>query len=117
MGPARIAKLVPWLCVAVALWLVLVPVGALIYTAVTADAVLGDSTLTLDNFVEAYSGWHILRLFGNSLVYAIGTAAVTLIMGGTVAWVVERTDAPGGALCTSARVGRRPNFARNAWHS
>jgi len=94
----RIARLVPWICVAVALWLVIVPVGALLYTAFTADAVLGDATPTLDNFTDAYSGWYILRLFGNSLVYAVGTAAVTLLMGGIVAWVVERTDAPGGAL-------------------
>src|SRR5262249_57297038 len=94
----RIARLVPWICVAIAFWLVIVPVGALLYTAFTADAVLGDATPTLDNFADAYSGWHILRLCGNSLVYAVGTAAVTLLMGGIVAWVVERTDAPGGAL-------------------
>jgi iron(III) transport system permease protein len=97
-SPLRIARLVPSICVAIAAWLVIVPVGALLYTAFTADAVLGDATLTLDNFADAYSGWHILRLFGNSLVYAVGTAAVTLVMGGIVAWVVERTDAPGGAL-------------------
>ena len=94
----RFTKLVPWICVAVALWLVIVPVGALIYTAFTADAVLGDTTLTLDNVVDAYSGWHILRLFGNSLIFAAGTAVLTLVMGGLVAWVVERTDAPGGTL-------------------
>ena len=42
---------------------------------------------------------HILKLFGNSLVYAIGTAAVvTFVIGGFVAWAVERTDAPGGQL-------------------
>jgi iron(III) transport system permease protein len=94
----RLAKLTPFACVLAAVWLVIVPLGALLYTAFTADAILGDSTLTLDNFSDAYSGWHILRLFGNSLVYAAGTAIVTLVMGGSVAWVVERTDAPGGAL-------------------
>ncbi len=40
----------------------------------------------------------ILRLFANSLVYAFGTAAVTFVIGGFVAWAVERTDAPGGML-------------------
>src|SRR5205823_14127176 len=29
---------------------------------------------------------------------SVSTAVLTLIMGGLVAWVVERTDAPGGAL-------------------
>ena len=31
-------------------------------------------------------------------MFALGTALVTLVMGGLVAWVVERTDAPGGSL-------------------
>jgi iron(III) transport system permease protein len=94
----RLAKLTPLICVLIAIWLVIVPLGALLYTAFTEDAILGNTTATLENFVEAYSGWHILRLLGNSLVYAAGTAALTLLMGGIVAWVVERTDAPCGAL-------------------
>src|SRR5439155_12632191 len=32
------------------------------------------------------------------LVFAVGTALTTLVMGALVAWVVERTDAPGGNL-------------------
>jgi iron(III) transport system permease protein len=84
----RMAKLIPILCVLVAVWLVIVPLAALLFTAFTADAILGDGTATLQNFVEAYSGWHIARLLGNSLIYASGTAVVTLLMGGAVAWVV-----------------------------
>lgn len=85
-------------CVGVAGWLVIVPLSALLFTAFTEDTSFGPGAFTLDNFVQAYSSWHILRLFWNSLIYAIGTALVTLVMGGVVAWVVERTDAPGGAL-------------------
>ncbi len=84
--------------VAVAAWLVLVPVAALLATAFTEDTGLGFGAFTLDNFVEAYSDSHILRLIGNSLIYAAGTAAVTFLIGGFVAWAVERTDTPGGAL-------------------
>jgi iron(III) transport system permease protein len=40
----------------------------------------------------------MLRLVGNSLVYAAGTAALTFVIGGLVAWAVERTDAPGAVL-------------------
>ncbi len=86
------------LCVAVGVWLVLVPVAALLFTAFTEDTGLGFGAFTLDNFVEAYASERILRLIGNSLVYAAGTAALTFVIGGFVAWVVERTDAPGGAL-------------------
>jgi iron(III) transport system permease protein len=85
-------------CVVIGAWLVLVPVAALFLTAFTEDTGMGFGAATLDNFVEAYADSHILRLFGNSLVYAIGTAIVTFVIGGFVAWAVERTDAPGGQL-------------------
>jgi iron(III) transport system permease protein len=85
-------------CVAVAVWFVFVPLCALLYNAFTEDTGFGPGAFSLDNFVEAYSSWHILRLFWNSLVFAAGTAVTTFIMGALVAWVVERTDAPGGAL-------------------
>jgi iron(III) transport system permease protein len=85
-------------CVIVAGWLVFVPLAALFYTAFTEDTGFGPGPASLQNFVEAYSSWHIVRLFGNSLIFAAGTALLTLIMGGLVAWAVERTDAPGGSL-------------------
>jgi iron(III) transport system permease protein len=86
------------ICVAIGAWLVLVPVAALLLTAFTEDTGLGFGAFTLDNFVDAYSSARILRLIGNSLIYAAGTAALTFLIGGFVAWTVERTDAPGGAL-------------------
>ncbi len=85
-------------CVILAGWLVFVPLAALFYTAFTEDTGFGSGPWSLVNFVEAYSGWHILRLLGNSVIFAGGTALVTLLMGGLVAWVVERTDAPGASL-------------------
>jgi iron(III) transport system permease protein len=85
-------------CSAVGIWLVFVPVAGLLYTAFTEDTGLGPGAFTLDNFVEAYSSARILPLIGNSLVYAAGTALVTFLIGGFVAWAVERTDAPGGML-------------------
>jgi iron(III) transport system permease protein len=85
-------------CVAIGLWLVLVPLAGLLLTAFTEDTGLGFGAFTLDNFVEAYGSTRIFRLMGNSVVYAAGTAAVTFIIGGFVAWAVERTDAPGGKL-------------------
>ena len=85
-------------CVVVGAWLVLVPVAALLVTAFTEDTGLGFGAFTIDNFVEAYSSTRILRLFANSLIYALGTALVTFVIGTFVAWAVERTDAPGRTL-------------------
>ncbi len=86
-----------WLagCAAVCAWFVLVPLGALFYTAFTEDTGFGPGAFTLANFTEAFGHWSILRLFGNSLVFASGAAILTFAMGGAVAAVVERTDAPG----------------------
>jgi iron(III) transport system permease protein len=85
-------------CVVVAVWFVAVPLSALVYNAFTEDTGFGPGAFSLDNFVEAYSSWHILRLFRNSLIFAVATALTTFIMGALVAWVVERTDAPGATL-------------------
>jgi iron(III) transport system permease protein len=85
-------------CVLAAVWFVFVPLTALVYNAFTEDTGFGPGAFSLDNFVEAYSSWHILRLFRNSLIFAAATALTTFVMGALVAWVVERTDAPGGAL-------------------
>lgn len=85
-------------CVAITAWLVFVPLSALLFTAFTEDNIYGFGPATFDNFVQAYSSFHIVRLFANSLIFACGTAAVALVMGGFVAWVVERTDAPGSEL-------------------
>jgi iron(III) transport system permease protein len=85
-------------CVLVAAWLVFVPLAALLFTAFTEDTGFGPGAFTLQNVLEAYSDPHVLKLFGNSLVFATGTALLTLLMGAMVAFVVERTDAPGGGL-------------------
>ena len=86
-----------WLigCTIVCAWFVFVPVGALFYTAFTEDTGFGPGPFSLQNFVEAYGHWSILKLFGNSLIFAGGTAVITFLLGGVVAFVVERTDVPG----------------------
>jgi iron(III) transport system permease protein len=94
----RPATLVLVACVAIALWLVAVPVSALFYNAFTEDTGFGPGAFSLENFVEAYSSWQILGLFRNSFVFALGTAVTTFALGGLVSWAVERTDAPGAAL-------------------
>jgi iron(III) transport system permease protein len=95
---ATLPKLMLLACVVVVAWLVLVPLSALLYNAFTEDTGFGPGGFSLDNFVEAYSSWHILGLLWNSVVFAVGTALTTFVMGALVAWVVERTDAPGGSL-------------------
>jgi iron(III) transport system permease protein len=82
-------------CALIAAWLVLVPLAALFYTAFAEDTPYGPGAFTLQNFVDALSSRYIGDLFATSLIFATGTAVVTFALGTAVAWVVERTDAPG----------------------
>jgi iron(III) transport system permease protein len=95
---ASVATIALVASVALAVWLVLVPVAGLIYNAFTEDTGFGPGAFSLENFAEAYSSWHIVRLLRNSLIFAITSAALTFLLGAGIAWVVERTDAPGGSL-------------------
>ena len=94
---ARVTPATIWLvvCAIICGWFVIVPVGALFFTAFTEDTGFGPGPFSLSNFVEAYGHWSILKVFANTLIFAGGTAVLTFLMGGAVAFVVERTDAPG----------------------
>src|SRR4029077_14069979 len=111
---ASVANLVLIACVAIAVWLVFVPVAALIYNAFTEDTGFGPGAFSFANFAEAYSGWHIARLLRNSLIFAGASAVLTLLMGAAVAWVVERTDAPGGSVFHTSRCWHSP-FPACSW--
>lgn len=81
------------LCLAAVAWLVFVPLAALLYVGFTESTSFGPGGFTLANFAEAYGGRHIARLFANSLIYAVGSGALSFVLGAAAAWVVERTDA------------------------
>ncbi len=49
---------------------------------------------TLQNYADAYGNARIVRLFFNSLVYALGVALLALTLGTGAAWIVERTNTP-----------------------
>lgn len=83
------------LCAVLVSWLVFVPVGALLYTSFAEDTPLGPGDFTMQNFVDVLTSPHLGELFASTMIFAIGAAALTFLMGAFVAWVVERTDAPG----------------------
>ena len=85
-------------CLLAAAWFVVVPLAGLFVTAFTEDTGVGPGALTLENFTEAYTHTHAFSLLANSAIYGGGSALLTLVMGGFVAWLVERTDAPGRPL-------------------
>ena len=81
--------------VALAAWLVLVPLVFLLWQSfLTPQTATVPARFTLDNFRTAYLSGETLRLFFNSVAFAIGAAVVSLSLGTALAWMNERTNTP-----------------------
>jgi len=87
------------LCVALIAWLTLVPFVFLVWESfLTPETASKAAQFTLDNYRVAYSSTETLRLFSNSLLFALGTSALSFTIGTGFAWINERTDTPFKAL-------------------
>lgn len=74
--------------------------------------------LTLANFIEAYSDPATYDVLVNTLLFSVGTVAVTLVLAVPLVWLVTRTDLPWkGAVYVLMTVGILiPVFLRTiAW--
>jgi iron(III) transport system permease protein len=81
--------------IALAAWLALVPVAFLLWQSfLTPETASAPAELTFQNYATAYLSTETLRLFGNSVAFGIGSAAVAFVSGTFFAWVNERTDTP-----------------------
>src|SRR5579863_5338448 len=80
-------------------WLVLVPLIFMVWQSVLSpQTAVTAARFTLDNYRAAYASADTARLFANSLQFALGSAALAFVSGGTLAWINERTDTPFKAL-------------------
>ena len=79
-------------------WLVLVPLAVLIVSAFKPTGLLRDPGFTLAHIIDTYSSAQFWSLVAATLQFAIGSTAVALVLGGTLAWLTERTDLPAPAL-------------------
>jgi iron(III) transport system permease protein len=85
--------------VVVAMFLVLVPLGTLLWGSFRTDVLgLPGETYTLHNFVEAYTDRRSYAAIGNSFVYAAGSTVISMVIATVMAWAVERTNMPGRKL-------------------
>ena len=75
--------------------LVLPPVGMLLRGSVLLAAPDGSvAGWTLGHFSQLFASEALLVSTANSLIFAAAATLVSLLFGGVLAWVVERTDAP-----------------------
>ncbi|MEW6673576.1 MAG: iron ABC transporter permease [Thermodesulfobacteriota bacterium] len=82
--------------------LVLVPMGMLIYSSFrTGRPGMPGGEFSLINYVDAYSNIQTYITIGRSLYFATVVTAVTLLIGGFFAWLIERTNMPGRGFAYS----------------
>jgi iron(III) transport system permease protein len=83
------------LCIAAVLWLAMVPLGFLLWQSFfTPQTASAPARLTLGNYAQAYSSVETLRLFFNSVRFALGAALLSFVLGTALAWMNERTNTP-----------------------
>jgi iron(III) transport system permease protein len=78
--------------VLVVAYLIIPPLAILLYGAVTDTPPAVTPNFTWDTLVRAYGRGTIYPALVNSVIYAACTSTLVLIVGGFLAWVVERTD-------------------------
>src|ERR1700736_3970305 len=101
--------------IAVLAILVIVPIGWLLLISVQR---VDGGTLTLGNYVEAFTKSIYLRPIVNSLILATCVATIAVLLGTPLAWLIARSNMPGRktfrALITAAFV--TPSFiGAEAW--
>jgi iron(III) transport system permease protein len=81
--------------VTLAAWLSLVPLGFLLWQSLmTPETAATPAQFTFDNYRTAYGSVETLRVFGNSVELAAGSACLAFVVGTFFAWLNERTDTP-----------------------
>ncbi len=73
-------------------YLILPPLAVLFYGSATDTPPALTPHFTFETLRRAYGRWTIYPALLNSIAYAAITATLVLIVGGFLAWVVERTD-------------------------
>jgi iron(III) transport system permease protein len=73
-------------------FLIIPPLAILVYGALTDTPPATPPHFTFDTLIRAYGRGVIYPALLNSVIYALCTSTLVLIIGGFLAWVVERTD-------------------------
>jgi iron(III) transport system permease protein len=80
-------------CVALTLYLAVVPLGFLLWQSFfTPQSAAKAAEFTLDNYRQAYASEETWTLFWNSLRFAVGAAVIAFVIGTVLAWMNERTN-------------------------
>ena len=79
----------------VTVYLVIIPLVFLVWMSFRSGHIGMPSELTFANYARAYANPATYELIYNTVVFALGSAAIAVFLGIIFAWLVERTDLPG----------------------
>lgn len=82
----------------VTIYLVVIPLVFLLWTSFRSGQIGMPAELTFANYARAYANPGTYELMHNTLVFALGSSAIALLLGIIFAWLVERTNLPGKNL-------------------
>lgn len=83
------------ICVLGVAYLALMPLIFLIWQSFfTPHTASKAAEFTLENYRSAYTSVETIRLLGNSVTFAAGTAVLAFLIGTGLAWMNERTNTP-----------------------
>ncbi len=107
-GPTGPLSLATFLLLAA---LVVPPLAMLLQVSLTETSADGSAgAFTLRHYAELVADPHLYASIANSLTFAIGATLVSLLFGGVLAWVVERTN----CADESARLSHHHRLAGHA---
>jgi len=78
----------------VTIYLIVIPLVFLIWTSFRTGHIGVPVELTVSNYARAYANPATYELISNTLVFALGSGAIALLLGIIFAWLVERTNLP-----------------------
>ncbi len=82
-------------CIAFTMYIALIPLGFLLWQSFfTPQTATQPAVFTLGNYITAYTDSETVRLFLNSLKFAIGVSTFSFLIGTALAWMNERTNTP-----------------------
>ena len=75
-------------------YLTLLPILMILYGTLRDGPPGTAATFTLSHYVRAYSSPELISLVANTILFALGAAFVSFVLGSFLAWVTERTNTP-----------------------
>ncbi|MBI2183567.1 MAG: iron ABC transporter permease [Thaumarchaeota archaeon] len=76
-------------------FLIVVPIGFLLFGMFWSSFPGAEGYLTSQFIVEAFTNFNNVKLLSNTIIFSAGSAAIAIAIAFLLAWIINRTDTPG----------------------